>query len=150
MQQTDPFASYGGAALDTATPPPKESADPFAQYGGAIFDRAGQSAPRPIPRTQEQDPFSAYGGAVHDSGSQTRTAQTGDQSQASDTNAPWYEKTWDWANKPLIDLHRQGATGFEAGAEDVLSGLTSPLSISLTVGTLGSGTALRALGIAAK
>src|SRR5258708_6841125 len=118
MQQTDPFASYGGAALDTATPPPKESADPFAQYGGAIFDRAGQSAPRPIPRTQEQDPFSAYGGAVHDSGSP----------ETAPTDTPWYSRAWDWANKPLVDLHREGATGFEAGAEDVASGFTSPLS----------------------
>jgi hypothetical protein len=148
MQQTDPFASYGGAALDTAAPPPKESADPFAQYGGAIFDRAGQSAPRPIPRTQEQDPFSAYGGAVHDSGSQARKAQTGNQ--ASDPSAPWYSKAWDWANTPLVDLHRQGAEGFEAGAEDIASSLTSPLSIGLTIGTFGSGAALRALGIGAQ
>jgi hypothetical protein len=65
----------------------------------------------------------------------------------SDPNAPWYSKAWDWANKPLVDLHREGAGGFESGAEDVASSLTSPLSIALTIGTLGSGTALRALGV---
>src|SRR6266481_7913391 len=149
MPQNDPFAPYGGPALDTDASPPKAAApDPFSQYGGAIFDQAGQRAQPSTPR-QERDPFSAYGGAVHDSGSQTRTGQTGDQPQTLDANAPWYEKTWDWANKPLIDLHRQGAEGFEAGTEDVLSGFTSPLSIALTVGTFGSGAALRALGIGA-
>src|SRR6266436_2002729 len=68
----------------------------------------------------------------------------------SDPNAPWYSRAWDWSNKPLLDLHRQGAEGFEAGAEDIASSLTSPLSIALFAGTLGSGAALRALGIGAK
>jgi|HubBroStandDraft_6_1064221.scaffolds.fasta_scaffold00431_31 hypothetical protein len=71
------------------------------------------------------------------------------QAPTQDPNAPWYEKTWDWANKPLVDLHREGATGFEAGAEDVASGFTSPLSIALALGTFGSGAALRALGVGA-
>jgi hypothetical protein len=73
----------------------------------------------------------------------------GEQKPATDEE-PWYSKAWDWANKPLVDLHREGAGGFESGAEDVLSGFSSPLSIALTVGTLGSGTALRALGIGAE
>lgn len=62
----------------------------------------------------------------------------------------WYGKSWDWLNKPLLDLHRQGAGGFEAGAEDVLSGLTSPLSAGLAIGTLGTGPLLEALGIGAR
>src|SRR6266849_8395977 len=76
--------------------------------------------------------------------------QAGAREEQPDPNAPWYEKTWDWANKPLIDLHRQGATGFEEGFEDVASSFTSPLSIALFAGTLGSGAALRALGVGAK
>jgi hypothetical protein len=66
------------------------------------------------------------------------------------SSAPWYEKTWDWANKPLVDLHREDAGGLESGVEDVASGFTSPLSIALTVGTFGSGAALSALGVGAK
>src|SRR2546421_3303386 len=70
--------------------------------------------------------------------------------QRSDPNAPWYEKAWDWSNKPLLDLHREGAGPIESGVEDIASGLTSPLSIALFAGTAGSGAALRALGIGAK
>lgn len=53
-------------------------------------------------------------------------------------------KVWSWASKPLVDiddaLGRTGqASGLERGASDLVSGLTSPLSIALTVGTLGTG-----------
>ena len=39
----------------------------------------------------------------------------------------------------LLNLHREGATGIEAGAEDFASGLTSPLNVALTIGTMGAG-----------
>ncbi len=48
-------------------------------------------------------------------------------------------KTWDWLNSPLLDLHRQNAGPIESGVENFASGLTSPLSLGLAVGTLGSG-----------
>jgi hypothetical protein len=48
-------------------------------------------------------------------------------------------KTWDWLNSPLLDLTRQGAGPIESGVEKFASGLTSPLSIGLAVGTFGSG-----------
>jgi hypothetical protein len=130
--QRDPFAEYGGAVSSR-----ERDADPFAQYGGAVYSPTRGQAPS---QSAEPDPFGQYGGATYSPGS----------SQPPDSNAPWYSKTWDWANKPLVDLHRTGAGGFESGAEDVASGFTSPLSIALTVGTLGSGAALRALGVGAK
>lgn len=57
---------------------------------------------------------------------------------------PWYKQAWGWVNKPLVDvddaLGRTGqAGGFERGASDLVSGLTSPLSIALTLGTFGAG-----------
>jgi hypothetical protein len=62
----------------------------------------------------------------------------------------WYEKAWDWANAPTVNFNSSNQGGFTGGAEDVASGLTSPLSIGLTVGTLGGGALLKTLGIAAE
>ncbi|MBS1816214.1 MAG: hypothetical protein JSS87_15190 [Acidobacteria bacterium] len=64
-------------------------------------------------------------------------------------NRGFLGRVFDTANTPLLDLHREGATGFEAGAEDVLSGLTSPLSLLLTIGTLGTGGLVESGGVAA-
>lgn len=80
------------------------------------------------------------------------TAATAHEEKLSDTpapytNEPWYKAAYDWLNKPLFDLHREGAGGLESGVEDVLSGLTSPLSFGITAVSLGSGAALEALGI---
>jgi len=102
----------------------------------------GPSTGRDFSQPSEINPLDTIG--------RTDSAQTGTRQQASDPNAPWYERTWDWVNKPLLDLHREGAEGFEAGAEDVLSSFSSPLSIALFAGTAGSGAALRALGVGAK
>lgn len=78
---------------------------------------------------------------------------------------PWYSSVWSWMNKPLWDLHQYGTRtgagpferGIESGAEDIISGLTSPLSLALTVGTFGGDAAisvgasgLRALGVSAE
>jgi hypothetical protein len=133
----------------------------------ALFSQQRQTAPPPAPvaapTSTGANPFDQMFGG----GSSTQTAQPetikapkgnsfdnlfGGSAKApqSDENESPLSQAWSWANKPLLDLHREGAGGFEAGAEDVLSGLTSPLSIALTVGTLGSGTALRATGLTAK
>ncbi len=50
---------------------------------------------------------------------------------------PWYERAWDAANKPLLDLHRSGAGPVEGAAEDFASGLTSPVSLVLALATMG-------------
>jgi hypothetical protein len=54
-----------------------------------------------------------------------------------DPGANWLEKSWNFLNKPLTESlfgwgqYREGAGGFERGAEKVLSGLTTPLSLGL-------------------
>lgn len=115
-------------STNTTPPNPTGGADPFAQYvtGGAA------EKPQSTPEPQNTDPFAKYqvGGGAPASGS--------------DPDAPFYKKAWEWANKPLVDvddaLGRTGqAGGVENGANDLVSGLTSPLSIALTVGTLGAG-----------
>lgn len=63
---------------------------------------------------------------------------------------PWYSRTWAYLNKPLYDAHQWGfKSGFGQGVEDIVTGLTSPLSLALSIGGLGSGTLLDALGVGA-
>lgn len=82
-----------------------------------------------------------------------------------DPNAPWYEKIagyvgkgWDAINAPLIDedwarkwlgADPEHWSGWQHGLFDVASGLTSPLSIALAVGTFGSSSLLEAGGVTA-
>src|ERR1051326_7958017 len=63
-----------------------------------------------------------------------------------DQAAGYAKKAWNWVNTPLVDLHRDGATGFESGLENVASGFTSPLSIALTLGTFGTAGFLESAG----
>lgn len=82
------------------------------------------------------------------------TAQSQRPDPENQVDEPWYSKTWDWLNKPLYDAHQWGQRtgagtierGVESGVEDLISGLTSPLSLALTIGTLGGG-AIESLGI---
>jgi hypothetical protein len=133
------------AQQQPATPPPP-AAVPALSSGGNSFDKlfSGDTtspAPAPVSKTPSTgNSFDNLFGAQKPSSPRSEP----DESQS------WLSKAWSWLNEPLLDLHRQGAGGFESGAEDVLSGLTSPLSIGLTVGTLGSGPLLEALGIGAK
>jgi hypothetical protein len=158
MPDQDPFAAYGGHAL-LATPPPVQQevqnppSDPFVAYGGYALSPAPvpqPAAPQPTaqstspadaPEATSADPFAAYGGH----------AITQEEAHASSENEPesssWLGKAWDTLNKPLLNLKREHATGIEAGAEDFASGLTSPLNVALTVGTLGAGPLLESLGI---
>ena len=84
------------------------------------------------------------------------TSSTQDWSTAftgSESNAPWYSRTWNWLNTPLtVSLlgwqpHRDGATGAEAGAEEFASGLTSPLNLGLTALTMGGAPLLESMGV---
>jgi hypothetical protein len=79
--------------------------------------------------------------------------QTGSDQEPSDPNEGLLGKAWDWLNKPLakVDLRREGAgeieSGIEGGLSDVISGLTSPLSLGLTVATAGAGGLLESMGV---
>lgn len=88
---------------------------------------------------------------------QPPTSSSQPQGKTSDANEPWYEKAWDFVNAPLIDEQqiekwtgREGrASGLEKGFYDLLSGLTSPLSLALTIGTFGTGSLVDTGGMAA-
>jgi hypothetical protein len=72
-----------------------------------------------------------------------------------DETQPWYKRGFDWLNTPITESifglpeDRPGAGGFERGVEHVVSGLTSPLSIALTLGTFGTGGLLESAGMTA-
>jgi hypothetical protein len=120
-----------------------------------------QSAPRMQPATSSQTaPFgqtqtNLIDAAVKKQSMSSLTSLSDEERKQSsrldpenNEDEPWYSKTWDWMNKPLWDLHQYGTRtgagsferGIESGAEDLISGLSSPLSIALTIGTLGEGT----------
>jgi hypothetical protein len=139
MPQTDPFiAGLPGAAqpppITETSPPP--SNDPFITG----LSKAPTPAPAPSPTitSTTADPFitGLTSKARPETGQEEPTSMLG--------------KAWNWANTPLINLNPENKSGFLGGTEDVLSGLTSPLSIGLTLATFGGGAALRGLGLAAE
>lgn len=80
------------------------------------------------------------------------------KSTPSDPNDPWYKKIWASANAPLFDEQTaknwfgwdvEHWNGWGKGLFDLASGLTSPLSIALAVGTFGTGSLLESGGMAA-
>jgi hypothetical protein len=69
--------------------------------------------------------------------------------EVSDPNEGTLGKVWRVASTPLLDLHRQGAGPIETGVETFASGLTSPLSIALAIGTAGLGSLAEGAGATA-
>lgn len=154
----------------TQSSEPEQSSAP-AQKDPLGFDIVGGGSSSPTPSIPSQAPeseptptapavdplgFTVVGG----SSSAPKAAPTTDSGE--DPNAPWYKKVWGVLNKPLVDIdsvlgRTDKAGGFEKGVNDLVSGLTSPLSLAIAVGTLGSGslieaggaTALRGAGMAA-
>ena len=138
----NPFDSVfgsGEAPASTAAPLPQPSSTPQgANPFDAVFGADATTAPTTQTATQS-NPFDAMFGGSTDSSLPTGST--------SDPNEGIIGKSWDWLNKPLLDLHRDGATGVEAGVEDFASGLTSPLTIGLTIATAGAGGLLEGLGL---
>lgn len=98
-------------------------------------------APEPV---TSRHATSVPASAVGDLWGSPSLPESGQAQPATTVDEPWYKRAWSWANKPLFDiddaLGRTGkASGVERGVNDLLSGLTSPLSLALTVGTLGAG-----------
>jgi hypothetical protein len=113
---------------------PESSDDPFAHlYGSAASTRSA-----PLQTANSADPFaSLYSGSAHvDPG----------VPPVSDPDEGFFGQAWDWANKPLLDLHREGAGPIEHGAETFASGMTSPLSIGLLLLTGGLGSLAEGAG----
>lgn len=50
---------------------------------------------------------------------------------------PAYERAWDWANTPLVTLNPEHRGGFVGGAEDLVSGFTTPLNAALALASFG-------------
>src|SRR5947207_13284006 len=115
MSSQDPFAQFREQSV-SAPPPvlaaPSASTDPFADF------RSAKTAEAPAPVSSENSAFSqpaalsAPSSQGSDPFAQFRTAPKAAESEEPESTT-WYGKSWDWLNKPTIDLHRDGATGFE-------------------------------------
>lgn len=136
-----------------AQPKPQEQPQPQAQQ------QAQPISPNPPPSGQNPyDLFNASQQRLSNNPLLSLSPEERTQSARPDPenneDEPWYSKTWDWMNKPLWDLHQYGTRtgagvferGAESGAEDLISGLTSPLSLAIIVGTFGEG-ALEKVGM---
>lgn len=164
------FSAFGEtpqapAASAAPAPEPQQPPTPSNQgAGGSIFSALAPEAQEkpvsfgssePTAKQQSGSIFSAFDKETVES--MDKPHQVEAKESLPDPDAPWYKKAWDWANSPVIDeqhierwLGREGnAGGFEKGLYDLISGLTSPLQIALTLGTFGSGSLLESGGAAA-
>lgn len=116
-------------------------------------------------RPESDSPFSQGSGSLPDPGQISESdflssrenprplvGQTSSTPKPANSDEPWYEKAWTWANTPLttslfgMPEEREGAGGFERGIEHIAAGLTSPLSVALGLATFGTGSVLASAG----
>jgi hypothetical protein len=117
-----------------------------------IFDQVAQQQHQPQAAPVLNPTQSSQGGDIFDQISaqpnqfQAQPTQQNDVFDSVDTesvpavqdpNRGAIGKIWDFASEPLIDLHRKNAGPVERGIETFASGLSSPLSIALMIGTGG-------------
>lgn len=137
---THPAITGQGTSAPAAQPgqsDSSQSSDPFSQY--IVKPGAPASSPASAPAASN-DPFAAYAvGASNEN-------ETVHPPAVSDPDESFIGKAWDWANQPLLDLHREGAGPIESGAEKFASGMTSPLSVALLLLTGGLGSLAEGAG----
>lgn len=75
-----------------------------------------------------------------------RTPMTLEKAAESDEEPGTLSKAWDWLNAPLIDFNYDRDTGFWGGFKEVASGMTSPLSAGLMLGTFGLSSLFKSAG----
>ena len=139
MAQDPWIEKYGTTPTSpTAPPPPSPSAgqDPWiAKYGSGVAGLTGGPAPVATPSVASQDPWIAKYSSPENGINPESGHDESDRFTQEDPNDNWLQKGWSMANKPLTESlfgwgqYRSGAGGLERGAEKVLSGLTSPLSL---------------------
>ncbi|HEX3682199.1 MAG TPA: hypothetical protein VHU83_06620 [Bryobacteraceae bacterium] len=150
-ETTDPIlAAYNGASAPPAAASTGDADPILAAYHGVNAPvsalEAEDSDPivtayqtgreqKPSPPSEKDPILAAYHGAD----------TTG---EPSGSNASVLSRAWNWANSPVYEFNPNHQGGFVGGLEDVADSLATPLSIGLTVATLGSGALLRGLGVA--
>jgi ribosomal protein S18 acetylase RimI-like enzyme len=144
------MSTSGGTAIPTYSPAHAEAIPTYTPAQSTSADNIPTYVPRQS--SENQDNIPTYGPNTS-SGNQTTKADT----PPPDPNESWLKKGWDAINNPLIDeksierwTGREGqAGGLEKGFYDLVSGLSSPLSLALAIGTFGSGTLFESGGMAA-
>lgn len=154
------FGGGGGTPPTATTEPPAEPK--LAASQSMALDLFGasekpESAPAPAPEPEPM-PIAPTSGnmAIQLFGGAPKAQEQADLNDPSkdytmSEDEPWYSRTWAYLNKPLYDAHQWGwQNGFGQGVEDIVTGLTSPTSIGLTVGGLGMGALFDVLGVTAE
>ena len=169
-QETTPPPSEttggGGSIFSAFTPTP--STEPSELQAPKLFAPERTTKEKPSVPAEPGSIFSAFTPSSQSELEQPEThPQLESKAEAPDPNAPWYKKLWETANAPLFDAETAKNwfgwdvdhwNGWGKGIFDLASGLTSPLSIGLAIGTFGSSslieaggmTALKAAGMAAE
>jgi hypothetical protein len=147
MSTTNLFSAFAAPpvpqAQNTTAPAAPKTDELFSAFGSQTATPATAPSPRASAPTapKTDDLFSAFGQQS------TATASAKGPETEQPESSSWLGKSWNFLNEPLLNLHREGATGIEAGAEDFASSLTSPLNVALTLGTMGAGPLLESLGV---
>lgn len=145
---TASFADIAATSESPTPAPPLETQTPAPQTNTASFGDIASAPPISASGTASLDDVVAVHPSAAGTASVKDIAAVHPMPESVKGSESWLGHAWDWANKPLWNLNSENKGGFTGGVEDVASGFTSPLSIGLTVGTLGSGWGLRALGVA--
>jgi hypothetical protein len=129
-----------------------------------IWGKKGDVSPSVSPEKTPAASSSAPGGADLSSiwgGGESRPKNGPEESPTpakhlyQDASQPLYKQVGDWLNTPLTESlfglpeERAGAGGIERGLEHIASGLTSPLSVGLTLATFGTGGLIDSAGMTA-
>ena len=180
MSTSNPFADLAAQTTPPPAPPAAaatpatttESANPFGDLVGtptppravpAASDASLKYA-SPIERTEtpSSNPFIDLVATPEDH--PLAIPRPSAHTEVEDENEPIWSRAWGWLNHPLVhatdwkwenNFQDPGTVGkiergVSEGAEQLIEGLTSPLNIGLTIGTLGSDIGLEALGIGAR
>jgi len=154
---------------EPSSPSTTQSLSPSTDSGGSIFS-AFSSQPKqsqtsfPSPDLQRPVNGQKQSGSIFSAFEQETINQPEKQNivqsngEPANQDDPWYKKAWNAVNEPLFDqttaknwfgwdVHSWGGLG--EGFFDLMSGLTSPLQLALTIGTFGSSSLLDAGGVAA-
>jgi hypothetical protein len=144
MSTSNPF----GAFAEINAPAPPASDNTFSAFSGINSTPSASAAPaETAPAPSAFSAFSEINSTPSSDAFSAFKQINGGSENGQPESTTWLGKTWDKLNTPLLNLKRDNATGIEAGTEDFASGLTSPLNVALTIGTLGAGPLLESLGI---
>lgn len=116
-----------------------------------VVGQVGGAAPAPAPEAAAEPDWKKLPVVGQTTPGGVTPSDETKQPDQGDPNAPWYSKawskSWNWVNAPLIDdqflkdnlgIDASDTRGWSRGLIDLAEGMTSPLSLALIIGSMGS------------